>query len=95
MSGETTVLAKIQKNSGKIRPAAKKEGVGQIAQMLAYLFKSLPLPPEIRIKVIHQFKTTNPPDFNELPLLAEYQENHDVTLANQFEMEFFKKIFYF
>ncbi|KAA6353818.1 MAG: hypothetical protein EZS28_050655, partial [Streblomastix strix] len=50
MRGEIIVLAKIQKNSGKVRPEAKKEGVGQIAQMLAYLFKSLPYPPEIRIK---------------------------------------------
>ncbi|KAA6360886.1 MAG: hypothetical protein EZS28_043587, partial [Streblomastix strix] len=55
----------------------------QIAQILAQIYKSLPLPIEIRSKVIQCLK--NYEDIDNISLLAQNQENHDAILENSFE----------
>ncbi|KAA6403771.1 MAG: hypothetical protein EZS28_000709 [Streblomastix strix] len=55
----------------------------QIAQILAQIFKSLPLPVEIRSNVIQCLKIYE--DIDNIALVAENQENHDAILENSFE----------
>ncbi|KAA6384632.1 MAG: hypothetical protein EZS28_019843 [Streblomastix strix] len=54
-----------------------------IAQTLAYLFKALLLPTEIKNDVIEQLKKEE--YFDGLAILTENQDNHDAILANGYE----------
>ncbi|KAA6378885.1 MAG: hypothetical protein EZS28_025587 [Streblomastix strix] len=58
-----------------------------IAEVLAYLFKALPLPQDIAKEIIKQLK--NEINFNELALLAECPENHKAILHDCYELELF------
>ncbi|KAA6375146.1 MAG: hypothetical protein EZS28_029328 [Streblomastix strix] len=59
----------------------------EIALTISYLFKALPLPPEIKNNVIQKLKQNH---IYELSLLSECPENHDAILANDFEKKLFQ-----
>ncbi|KAA6397643.1 MAG: hypothetical protein EZS28_006832 [Streblomastix strix] len=61
--------------------------VESIAEVLAYLFKALPLPQDIDKEIIKQLK--NEINFNELALLAECPDNHKAILHDCYELELF------
>ncbi|KAA6385427.1 MAG: hypothetical protein EZS28_019044 [Streblomastix strix] len=59
-----------------------------IAQTFAYLFKALPLPPDIKKDIIEKFK---PDEIEELAFIAECPDNHDAILDGNYENNLFQK----
>ncbi|KAA6365743.1 MAG: hypothetical protein EZS28_038730 [Streblomastix strix] len=60
-----------------------------IALIFSYIFKTLPLPEDIKKQVLQQLKYHD--DFDEIAYLAECPENHDVILSDSFVNELFKE----
>ncbi|KAA6399944.1 MAG: hypothetical protein EZS28_004528 [Streblomastix strix] len=84
LSSDGTISKLIQQFKNK----KDKDIHDEIAQTIAYLFRTLPLPPDIRKDIIEKLKIDS--DFDELAFTAECQDNHDAILNGNYENQIFK-----